>query len=108
MKLIENITQDEIRVNINRQANNVYDMIATFEAMQELQDNNQIVDAATVRAIDKMRQVLKRKDNIVQALQDKITLFETIVAEYDEKHGEQKEYGVSDMMAEAAGENETY
>ena len=110
MKIIENITPDEIRVNINRQANNTYDQVATFEALYALQESGQISDVVTSGAISKMRMVLKRQDKILEAVKDKINLFERIVDEYDAKPelvDVTEDWDVSDTKSETPAETVT-
>jgi len=109
MKLIENITADEIRINMQRQANNLYDQVGTMKAISELQDGNQIVDNMTFRSYSKMKKVIEREAKIVDAVREKIRIFQELTEKYEEAHPEgESEYGVDDVLTEASAEHSTH
>ena len=106
MKLIENITDDEIRINIQRQANNAYDQMATAEAVSSLIAEGRAVSNMTTRSFAKMKSVIKKEEQIVNAMRDKIAHFKVLTEEYAAIHGDEaSEYGVEEMLTEASAEN---
>ena len=106
MKLIENITEDEIRINIQRQANNAYDQMATAEAVHTLLEDGRAVANMTSRSYAKMKSVLKKEDQIIGAMRDKIAYFKIMTEEYENELGANlDEYGIDEMLTEASAEN---
>lgn len=108
MKLIENITDAEIRVNMQRQANNLSDQVETCEAVGALVEMDRVVPVITPRTVKKMRAVVRNEEKIVSAVQRKIDLFREIIAGFEEARPNEDgdEYTVSDMLVEASAENE--
>jgi hypothetical protein len=110
MKLIENITNDEIRINIQRQANNLYDQVATKDAILELHEASQIVENMTNRSYAKMKAAVKNEVFILEAVREKIQMFRELSEEYEQIHeGEDvNEDSIEDIMTEASAENSTH
>ena len=110
MKLIDNISNDEIRINMQRQANNLYDQVATKNAIAELHAADQIVENMTNRSYAKMKAAVKNELLILDAVREKIQMFRELSEQYEQIHeGEDvSEYGIDDIMTEASAENSTH
>lgn len=105
---IKDIKDEEIRVNVSRQVQNMKNQAPVTQAMQELHEQGRIIPVMTPRIFAGMGTMLKKEAKILAAVQAKIDLMRDLYLAYSQEHPElidadedEVEYSVEDLMTES-------